>query len=465
MDVKGLLVSQFAGADLSGATTPDAIKNLEDLEVVTETSKNARKIFLSMLLACAYVLLTVATTTDAALLQNVASSTLPIIQTKIPIAWFYFAAPLIIFSLYFYLHLYLQRLWEVLASLPAVWVDGKPIHQKIYPWLLNGLVRADFARLEEERSGFSKVEVGVSIFLAWWTVPITLLVSWGRYLPRHDWWGTGFNIALITLSIAFGLVSHWLARRTLRGIFVRRFRWSSARSDQRMYRIGAGLASGVLVLAASVGAINGIRADRLDLSDARTWVPRAFNLIAYAPFADFEERDVSTKPENWTGKKKEEVDLVKGAALRGRDLRYANAFRAFLVKADLREANLQGAFLLEANLQEANLFEANLREARLVDANLRGADLTYADLRQAILYRTKLQGAELGGAIGLTQDQIDRACIDDETCRVISRTPSGAQRNRRPNDDMGDMRRHFVMMPLTPQCSAAHYQCPHNSAT
>jgi hypothetical protein len=48
-------------------------------------------------------------------------------------------APLILLGVYFYLHLYLQRLWRDLSTLPAVFPDGEALDEKAYPWLLNGL--------------------------------------------------------------------------------------------------------------------------------------------------------------------------------------------------------------------------------------------------------------------------------------------------------------------------------------
>ena len=43
---------------------------------------------------------------------------------------------------YAYLHLYLQRLWEALASLPSVFPDHRTLDQAAYPWLLNGMICA-----------------------------------------------------------------------------------------------------------------------------------------------------------------------------------------------------------------------------------------------------------------------------------------------------------------------------------
>ena len=88
----------------------------------------------------------------------------------------------------------------------------------------------------------------------------------------------------------------------------------------------------------------------------------------------------------------------------------ADLSRTDLQGADLVVANLQGANLGDANLQEANLYSAGLQEARLGSANLQGADLYHADLQGA-----NLTGADLTKAKGLTREQLDEACGDDET--------------------------------------------------
>jgi Pentapeptide repeats (8 copies) len=75
------LYHQFAGAKLSRAKLPENIATFSFLDHVDETSKNARSIFLAMVIACIYSWLTITTKSDAALLSNRVSSPLPIIQT------------------------------------------------------------------------------------------------------------------------------------------------------------------------------------------------------------------------------------------------------------------------------------------------------------------------------------------------------------------------------------------------
>ena len=195
----GLLGNEFAQANVTGVTLPERIRDFPILKVIDETSKNARKIFVAMLLGCVYSWLTIATRAaggeaDATPLD------LPIIGTTVPITWFYVVAPLVLLAVFFYLHTYLRSLWEGLADLPAIFPDGKRLDQRAYPWLLTGLVRRHFEKLRK-RPLTSYLQEWFTIFLAWWTVPITSAGFWWFYLPRHEWFATGIHIALIMASV------------------------------------------------------------------------------------------------------------------------------------------------------------------------------------------------------------------------------------------------------------------------
>src|SRR5262249_10903179 len=125
---------QLGGADLAGAKLPDSLADLfNDLDVAKGISGNAQKLFVAMLSPCLYSWLTIATTTDVSLVTNRASSPLPIIQTSIPIVGFYVVAPLLLLGVYFYFHLYLQKLWDEMGSLPAIFPDGRPLQAKADP--------------------------------------------------------------------------------------------------------------------------------------------------------------------------------------------------------------------------------------------------------------------------------------------------------------------------------------------
>ena len=103
--------------------------------------------------------------------------------------------------------------------------------------------------------------------------------------------------------------------------------------------------------------------------------------------------------------KLERADLssakLRGAVLADADLECAiladsSLARAILTRADLREADLRKADLHKADLREADLHKADLRKA-----DLRKADLRKADLRDAQLDQAKVEGAHLWGAVGL----------------------------------------------------------------
>jgi uncharacterized protein YjbI with pentapeptide repeats len=405
----GLLGNEFGQADVTGTKLPEGIKEFNALETVKETSQNARKIFFAMLLGCVYSWLTIATTTDVRLLTNTASSPLPIIGTEIPIAWFYIAAPLVLIALYFYFHLYLDNLWRDLAILPAIFPDGKPLNRTAYPWLLNSVVCRHFIILKK-RPLIARMKEWITIFLAWWVVPITMIAFWLRYIPRHDWAGTSFHILFIVVSVTLAIIFYRLCALTLQRKEKTVFRFLKFWSDRRFYYVVSVVVVGIIFSLLSYGAIEGARSQKPNFSDIKKLVPWAFEKFGYGVFADFREKRVSEIPTNYRAIAKEELlEFVKGANLKGRNLIYADMSDAFLVKADLRwallnsatlqNANLQQADLRKANLKEAYLWEANLQHAKLYDANIQEANLEGAKLQQADLSQANLQQANLRGAI------------------------------------------------------------------
>jgi uncharacterized protein YjbI with pentapeptide repeats len=144
------------------------------------------------------------------------------------------------------------------------------------------------------------------------------------------------------------------------------------------------------------------------------------------------------------------IDLVRAdlddSYLLDVNLRDANLYNAGLRGANLSEADLRGAdmtfaILIGADLTGADLRGAWLRGADLSDADLRGADLTHpglnkaalregititvpqpplntgrgADLTSATLNNTHLQGVDLRKVFGLTQAQLNTACVNEST--------------------------------------------------
>jgi len=352
-DAVNMLPTQVAGADLTRAKLPGSLNLAEGLKQADRFADNAQKLYLALLGGCAYAVLTIATTTDAKLITNSATSPLPIIQTPVPIAGFFWVAPLLLAGIYFYFHLYLQRLWEALADLPAVFPDGVSVDRKGDPWLLTGLVRRHARRLAAERPAFARLHTVIVVVSAWWAVPATLAMFWGRYLRRHDWWGTSFHVFLLAAVVAGAFLLPKIAKATLR----RSGRSEALRAPWR-WAAAIGLAAviaGVVSLGAIEGSVEDLDAPKF--GGANTWVPfLSRRLLGYSVFAQ----------------------------LRG---------------ADLKDARLDGANLRGARLDGANLSGARLDGAILFGARLDGANL----------FGARLDGADLRGAKCLTQERLDSA--------------------------------------------------------
>src|SRR2546423_9576190 len=62
-DAKGLLPGRIAGANVAGAILPPNLETFDDLKALEAASKNSQTLFITMLGACIYSWLTIATTT------------------------------------------------------------------------------------------------------------------------------------------------------------------------------------------------------------------------------------------------------------------------------------------------------------------------------------------------------------------------------------------------------------------
>jgi uncharacterized protein YjbI with pentapeptide repeats len=405
---RALWPAQLAGTNLAAATLDPGFR-FDSLASVAETSRKAHRLFLLLLLACAALVWAVIKTGDAQLVTGSAASPLPLIGRVIPLVEFYLLAPLALLALYVYFHFYLQRLWEGLSTLPAVFPDGDPVDAKAHPWLLTGLARAHFPGFREERASISALEKAIAALFGYWVVPATLLLLWGRYLTRQDLHGTLLQVALVMTGVAFALTLPALAEKTLR---------AENRPLQRAEKIlrrakGSGrgalvLGLGFLLAVISFGITFGVphdssRARGVGPTDVRRWPAYALWLVGYSPFAQLTEQQISMPPPAWSGSEADR-GAVEGARLNKASLRYAEAYRAFLVNAHLWQADLRGADLSQADLRGANLQQADLRgadldRARMGKANLQRASLQKANLARADLHEADLSYAALSGAV------------------------------------------------------------------
>lgn len=367
----GLDGTEFAGADLAGARMPESLSFEGRLSYVAETSQNARPVFLSILLSCVFIVLTVVSTPDAALLSNASLAVLPDLATNIPATSFFLVAPILLLCLYVYLHLHMVGIGETLSELPAVFPDGTPLDKRAYPWIATNLLRL--------RGGWRglRFEEMVAIGLLWGTVPLTLLVIWLRYLPFRDWLMSGLHVALIVACF-------WGA--------IRLFEQTATKMCGGDLRIGhrRGLLCGLGALLVATTLAVGLFPILFDANPRR--IP---SLVIDVRGADLSHAVLRRKDLRYAAGR--ESKLI-GADLRDADLGRADFQRSAFVGADLESANLQRTDLDSADFRNACLRKASLRDADMEDADFRGAYLGRTDLRSRLLTRANFAGANLQGA-------------------------------------------------------------------
>jgi uncharacterized protein YjbI with pentapeptide repeats len=399
----GLLSPQLAGANLFGAVLPESVSPFEGLKLVRETARKAGWLMCLTLLLNGLVWLRIFTTPDFQLVKN--SSALPIsaLQTTLPFIPFYLFGPVVILSLYLCFHLYMQRLWDGIAQLPAIFPDGRRL-DACFPWFARWSARMHFQWLNSSKSPLAFLEAAIAIVVLYWVAPATVLLFWGRYLTLEDLRGTTLHILLVAGAIAAAMNFPRMAGKAF-GPEPPRIGAEQKSSSKRTILVLRAVPPGfgLLLFLLSIGTFAGVPHDyrataQLPAPGLRAWAPDVLWTFGYNPFAQLTEAEVSTKPPDWTGGE-EEIANVKGANLNRLRLRYIQAYGAFLVKAHLWRTDLRNAYLSEADLREANLRQVDLRFAILDRAKMARAALPEADLRNANLDRADLRDANLSFAV------------------------------------------------------------------
>jgi uncharacterized protein YjbI with pentapeptide repeats len=406
--VQGLVQCQLSGTDLSNAQLPADAGKFVGLEHVSDISVQARNLLWATVGACSFAAVTMFVTTDGVIVAHSGSTLLPVVQINVPILAFFWLMPLILLSLYLYLHFHLQYLWDGLASLPSVFPDGVSLEEKAYPLFLVGLAHQYVPILEKNRPPLSWLRVAASIASAWGLVPFTIFLFWLRYLRVHEIWGTAWHIGLLTLTIWFGMATYGLTVETLRGE-----KHPRPCADKRSYRRGHQLvARNRIVILSVAGVLISLCLVTVAafhpgwIGKAEAWVHQdskdEMTSLQKWFCADLSYSVISNRPNDWfrlsdaDREKLVGVDGgVDGAFLAGVNLRGADGRGAFLAKATLTKAELQGANFSEADLRKSSLRGAKLWHAQLAYADLSGANLDRADLGGAKLNRAKMLNASL----------------------------------------------------------------------
>ena len=405
----GLVPRQLAGSNLRAASLPAGILEFPALAEFTRVSRMAARYFTVVLSCSAIFWLIIWKTRDLQLLSDTAVLPFAHVTTAMPTAEFYLMAPALLFILYAVFHFHLQRTWETLLELPAVFPDGRTLGSD-GPRVVMALARAHFHWLQGESPSARFIEKWTSYLLAYWIAPFTLLLFWARYLTRQEIHGTLLHEALVVAAAGVAWYSttrvgrpqeSWTSESGRENKLVESFK------KENMGALAAGMAIVLTIL--SAGVMLGVPHDPLrgpqyGAENVRRWIPDVFWAVGFDPYADLTEATISTRPAN-VPNTADSLSGVKGASLNEINFRYAQGYGAFLAKAHLWRTNFEGAFLSEADLRGADLGQANLRSAdvdraQLANANLDrsmldGANFSQADLRDANLSYSSLAGADL----------------------------------------------------------------------
>src|SRR5438309_2617794 len=433
----GLLAAELAGTNLTFAKLPAEVATAQDLKYVSQRGRHAKWLISALLLLNALACWRILTFSDAQILRNAALLPFPMLRNAVPLAQFFLLCPVVIGALYLWVGVYLQRLWEATAALPAIFENGRRLDESL-PWIVSWPARNYFKWLRERRSALAGVEKAICIILLYWVAPATMTIFWGRYLTLQDVRGTILHAALIAAATTAAMYFPRSAARAFRSDdsalfsgprgelprqavapaeeelagaqgFLANPAVDSAAQPRRApdkkvipLRIPIGAGFGLMLCLVSIGTIGGVphsgnQARGISSGSPWTWAADTLWLIGYDPYAQVTEAEISRKPAGWTGSEGE-ISRVQGASLNGLRLRYLQAYSAFLVKARLRKADLSYAYLSEADLRQANLRQASLRSAARDQARLNGAMLHSSDLEKANMIRAELEKADLSFA-------------------------------------------------------------------
>ncbi len=238
------------GAVAAGPAAPTEISKAEEalLKRIEEISRNARTNWFAMLGALVFAGITLMGVKDIDFFGVDRNTQLPLLNVTVPVTYFFGGGATLIAAIYIYLHLYLEMLWPELAQAPAQ-IAGKPLMQRVYPWLISewALRWRDMLRSEpkgwlhkraiqtmvylflirpkrvdeSEKSASSRplswIGTVLTLGLVWAFGPLVLAFFWWQSAVAHDDSMTLWLAFLFGFSTWIGLRSFWSASNNLAG--------------------------------------------------------------------------------------------------------------------------------------------------------------------------------------------------------------------------------------------------------
>ncbi|MDH5527929.1 MAG: pentapeptide repeat-containing protein, partial [Nitrospirota bacterium] len=206
--------SALAGTDLTGALLPEALGRFAGIAEMAALAVHARHVFIALMMGCLYTVIALVDGRGrpAFALMGIADG-----GFFAPGAWFYVLTPYLLLAGYLWLHLYLQRLWETMAALPAVFPDGTPVPRSGGGWLVAGIGWWHIPALARLRPRMAGLQAGLASLFAWVAVPAALALFWGAFsIHASPVAGAAHGLAAAA-AFGYGIHTYLVCRSTLRG--------------------------------------------------------------------------------------------------------------------------------------------------------------------------------------------------------------------------------------------------------
>lgn len=195
-NTRGLLPHQLSGADLTNCKLPENLSDFPLLDHIKNLSKSSGIVLVSTLVLGTFLLLAGFSTSDLDILTDSGRTKLPILNTELSTRPFIIVAPLLLLIAFTTLHIYLSRLWSMIATMPAVFPDGCPLTLKIYPWVVNELAISEFPRM------YNMLAVRFLLFtVLFFSVPVSLVLFVGRCMILREVPLATWHVGLVVLSV------------------------------------------------------------------------------------------------------------------------------------------------------------------------------------------------------------------------------------------------------------------------
>lgn len=428
-EVVGLTTGELAGSDLEGATLPDEIGGFDELNTVEELSKNVGKVLLGLFGAVAFCLSTVGGTRAESLFLGIGTVKLPLFNADVSYAAFYVLAPVILLAAFVYMHLYLQKLWETVSKMPAVFQDGRRLDERSYPWLLNDFGLQYFPRLRKRLPPLHGLQSALYAFLAWWAIPVVLLPFPITTFYRHSAALTTFQFCLIGLSVWISITFRDLAVSTLSW----RSQWLThhAREQaQKRRRVWIWLAVCQIPMIVCFALADTCFTKKTDLNDVVPGLSKRYfahlmrsGLEALGCDLDANLSGLNLSISHAEGPQKGD-DSTSGPVLRHLDL----------INADLSFTSVPAVDLSHSNLGCALLHHTRMPNASIDGTDFTGADLSFADMSSAQSVRVISQDDVLSWIRGVNDTGMaNREKLQASIYRMVINHPLAETEQAGPN--------------------------------